>query len=73
MHCIVSMTSRLSGLFLKEHQAPVEQHSDRQTTVATSAFSSELIVMKHCIKDVEHLRFKLRMFGMLLDENQDFV
>ena len=26
--------------------------------------------MKHCIEDVECLRFKLRMFGIPLDENK---
>ena len=26
--------------------------------------------MKNCIEDVEHLRFKLRMFGILISEDQ---
>ena len=43
--------------------------SKRQATVETSAFSSEFIAMKHCIKDIEYLRFKLRMFGIPLDES----
>ena len=36
----------------------------------TSAFSSEFIAMKHCIEDIEYLRFKLRIFGIPLDENK---
>ena len=31
--------------------------------VETSAFSSEFLALKECIEDIEHLRFKLRMFG----------
>ena len=26
--------------------------------------------MKHCVEDIEHLRFKLRMFGIPLDEHK---
>ena len=52
------------------NRAPVKWHSKRQTTVETSAFSSEFIAMKHCIEDIEHLRFKLRMFGIPLDVNK---
>ena len=43
--------------------------SKRQQTVETSAFSSEFIALKHCIEDIEHLRFKLRMFGVPFDED----
>ena len=30
----------------------------------TSAFSSKFIALKQCLEDIEHLRFKLRMFGI---------
>ena len=43
--------------------------SRRQQTVETSAFSSEFIALKQCIEDVEHLRFKLRMFGILIHDD----
>ena len=59
-----------SGHILLVDGVPVEWRSKRQTTVKTSAFSSEFIAMKHCIEDVEHLRFKLRMFGIPLDKNE---
>ena len=42
----------------------------RQQTVETSAFSSEFIAMKHCIEDIEYLRFKLRMFGVPFAEER---
>ena len=53
-----------SGHVLFVNRAPVKWYSKRQQTVETSAFSSEFIAMKHCLEDIEHLRFKLRMFGI---------
>ena len=58
-----------SGHILFVNRAPVKWFSKRQQTVETSAFSSEFIALKHCIEDIEHLRFKLRMFGVPLDKN----
>ena len=58
-----------SGHILFVNRAPVKWVSRRQNTVETSAFSSEFIAMKQCIEDIEHLRFKLRMFGVPLDED----
>ena len=52
------------GHILFVNRAPVKWHSKRQQTVETSAFSSEFLAMKHCIEDIEFLRFKLRMFGI---------
>ena len=52
------------------NRAPVEWHSKKQNAVETSAFSSEFTAMKHCIEDIEHLRFKLRMFGVPFDEHK---
>ena len=54
------------GHILFVNKAPVKWHSKRQQTVETSAFSSEFIALKHCIEDIEFLRFKLRMFGIPL-------
>ena len=53
-----------SGHILFVNRAPVKWLSRRQQTVETSAFLSEFIALKHCIEDIEHLRFKLRMFGI---------
>ena len=52
-----------SGHILFVNSTLVKWLSKRQQTVGTSAFSSEFIALKQCIEDVEHLRFKLRMFG----------
>ena len=59
-----------SGHILFVNRAPVKWFSKRQQTVETSAFSSEFIALKHCIEDIEHLRFKLRMFGVPFDYEQ---
>ena len=50
------------------NRAPIKWISRRQNTVETSAFSSEFIALKQCIEDIEHLRFKLRMFGIPIAE-----
>jgi hypothetical protein len=59
-----------SGHILFVDRAPVKWLSRRQQTVETSAFSLEFIAMKHCIEDIEYLRFKLRMFGVPLSEEK---
>ena len=53
-----------SGYIIFLNRAPVKWYSKGQNTVETSAFSSEFIAMKQCIEDIEHIRFKLRMFGI---------
>ena len=50
------------------NRAPIKWVSRRQNTVETSAFSSEFLALKQCIEDIEHLRFKLRMFGIPIAE-----
>ena len=59
-----------SGYVIFVNRAPVKWYSKRQQTVETSAFSSEFIAMRHCIEDIEHIRFKLRMFGIPLSKEQ---
>ena len=34
----------------------------------TSAFSAEFVALKECIEDIEGIRFKLRMFGVPIHE-----
>ena len=53
-----------SGHVIFVNRAPVKWYSKRQQTVETSAFSSEFIAMRHCLEDVEFIRYKLRMFGI---------
>ena len=57
-----------TGYVIFVNRAPVKWISRRQQTVETSAFSSEFIAMKQCIEDIEHIRFKLRMFGIPISE-----
>ena len=59
-----------SGYALFVNRAPVLWHSKRQQTVETSAFSSEFIAMKVCVEATQHLRFKLRMFGVPVEEDE---
>ena len=59
-----------SGHLLFVNRAPVKRLSHQQQTVETSAFLSEFIAMKHCIEDIEYLRFKIRMFGVPLSEEK---
>ena len=51
------------------NSAPMKWLSRRQQTVKTSAFSSEFIVLKQCIEDVENLIFKVRMFGITIHDD----
>lgn len=57
-----------SGYVLFINQAPIIWFSKQQQTVETSTFSSEYIAMKVCIEGVQHLRYKLRMFGIPVEE-----
>ena len=57
-----------TGYIIFINRAPVLWYSKRQQTVEASAFSSESIVMKACIEACQHLRFKLRMFGVPMDD-----
>ena len=59
-----------SGHVLSVNRAPVKWHSKRQNAVETSAPSLEFMAMKHCIEDIECLRFELRMFGIPFDEHK---
>jgi hypothetical protein len=55
-----------SGYVLFLNRAPVAWYSKRQHTVETSTFSSEFIALKVCLEAIEHLRVKLRCFGVPL-------
>lgn len=59
-----------SGHIIFVNRAPVKWFSKRQQTVETSAFSSEFIALKHCIEEIGHIRFKLRSFGIPIDEER---
>jgi Reverse transcriptase (RNA-dependent DNA polymerase) len=55
-----------TGYIVFLNRAPIVWYSKRQNTVETSTFSSEFIALKVCLEAIEHLRFKLRCFGVPL-------
>ena len=58
-----------TGYVVFVNRAPILWFSKRQSTVEASTFSSEFIALRSCIEAVVHLRFKLRMFGIpILDD-----
>ena len=53
-----------TGYVIFLNRAPIVWYSKRQQTVETSTFSAEFIALKTCLEAIEHLRFKLRCFGV---------
>jgi hypothetical protein len=56
-----------TGILLFCNKAPVIWHSKRQNTVEASTFGSEFQAMKNAVELTESLRYKLRMFGVPID------
>ena len=56
-----------TGYLIFINRAPIIWYSKRQNTIESSAFSSEFIAMKTCVEDIIALRYKMRMFGMVID------
>ena len=63
------LTTRRSqtGIIIFGNMAPLIWYSKRQNTVESSTFGSEFVAMRILIETVEGLRYKLKMFGVLLD------
>ena len=59
-----------TGYVLFLNRAPIVWYSKKQQTVETSAFSAEFIAMKACLEAIEHLRFKLRCFGIPMPKGE---
>ena len=57
-----------SGYVLFVNKAPISWYSKRQNTVESSPFSSEFIAMKTCMESIHALRYKLRMFGVPVND-----
>ena len=53
-----------TGFVIFMNRSPIVWYSKRQQTVETSTFSAEFIALKACLEAIEHLRFKLRCFGI---------
>ena len=63
-----------SGFIVFMNRSPVMWYSKRQQTVETSSFSAEYIAMKVCVETIQQLRFKLRMFGIpMIDDEPSYV
>ena len=56
-----------TGVLVFINKAPIQWYSKAQSAVEASTFGSEFIAMKTAVEMVEALRFKLRMFGVPLD------
>lgn len=57
-----------TGYLIFLNRSPIMWYSKRQTTVEASTFLLEFIALKACTECIEHIRFKLRMFGVPLDK-----
>ena len=60
-----------TGYVVFLNRAPILWYSKRQQTVETSTFSAEFIALKVCLEAIEHLRFKLRCFGVPLPKGDE--
>ena len=70
-HAANKMTRRShTGYAVFLNRSPIVWYSKRQQTVETSTFSSEFIALKVCLEAVEHLRFKLRCFGIPMPKGE---
>ena len=58
-----------TGYVIFLNRAPILWYSKSQKTVETSTFSAEFIALKVCLEAIEHLRFKLRCFGIPIPED----
>ena len=68
-HACNTVTRRSqTGLFLFVNRAPIVWFSKWQNTIETSMFSSEFIAVKTAIMQIESLHYKLRMFGIPIED-----
>ena len=59
-----------TGFIIFCNRAPILWYSKKQSTVESSAFSSEFIAMKVCMEAIQGLIYKLRMFGIPILGNE---
>jgi hypothetical protein len=57
-----------TGFVIFVNRSPITWYSKRQNTIESSTFSSEFVAMKICVENITALRYKLRMFGVPVDE-----
>ena len=56
-----------TGILIFINKAPIHWYSKSQPLVKTSMFRAEFCTMKTIIEMIKALRYKLRMFGILVD------
>ena len=56
----------MTGILIFCNRAQIIWHSKRQNGVETSTFGSELKALKNAVELITTLRYKLRMFGVLI-------
>ena len=57
-----------TGVLIFMNKAPIHWYSKKQPGVETSTFGAEFCAMKVAVEMIEALRYKLRMFGVPVDE-----
>ena len=57
-----------TGIIIYINSAPIIWYSKRQNTVESSTFGSEIIALKIAVEMIQALVYKLRMFGVPLQE-----
>ena len=56
-----------TGILIFLNKAPTVWYRKRQNTVETSTFGSKFIAMRTAVEHIEALRYKLHMFGILIE------
>ncbi len=68
-HASNKMTRRShTGFVIYMNRLPIVWYNKRQQTLETSTFLANFIALKACLEAIEHLRFKLRCFGILMTQ-----
>ena len=64
-----SLTRRSrTGFIVMPNNAPIYLYSKKQSTIETSTFGSEFMEVKQAAEYLRGLHYKLRMFGIPVDE-----
>jgi hypothetical protein len=56
-----------TGILIFINRAPILWYSKSQNTIESSTFGAEFVATKIAVELIEGLRYKLRMFGILID------
>ena len=58
-----------TGIIIYLNNTPIITYSKRQNTVESSSFGSEFVALRIATEMIESLRYKLRMFGVPVEES----